>query len=151
MAHATWHHSSPRSQEQQLLLSSLKLFYKLSSINYCRPYLRILLITTSSRLFRWSLFHATSCISPANAGPLFTTSVSLPSDFSTKYPQNQEASNSPCLKTALKISHKILIAETSFWAAITLATLSTPLRALHRHRRVPTKLSEESRADYELF
>ena len=42
MAHATWHHSSPRSQEQQFLLSSLKLFYKPASItttgpncNYC--------------------------------------------------------------------------------------------------------------------
>ena len=37
VAHATWHHSSPRSQEQQLLLSSLKRFYKPASINYRRP------------------------------------------------------------------------------------------------------------------
>ena len=37
VAHATWHHSSPCSQEQQLLLSSLKLLYQPSSINYFRP------------------------------------------------------------------------------------------------------------------
>ena len=145
----TCHHSSPRSQEQQLLLFSLKLFYKPASINYHRPKLQALLIATSSRPFKQALFRITSCACPVNAGPLLTTSVSLPSHFSKKSPQNQEASTSPCLKTALKIRHKIFIAETSFWAAITLARLSAPPRALHRHRRVPCKLSEESRANYQ--
>ena len=37
VAQATWHHSSSHSQEQQLLLSSLKRFYKPASINYRRP------------------------------------------------------------------------------------------------------------------
>ena len=47
-----------------------------------------------------------------------------------------------------EISHKVFIAETSFWAAIALARLSAPPRALLRHTRVLCKLSEESRADY---
>ena len=83
----------------------------------------------------WALFHTTSCASPANAGPLFTTSISLPSHFSTKSPQNQEASTSSCTKTALEISHKIFIAETSFWAAIALAILSTTAGASQHHNR----------------
>ena len=39
-----------------------------------------------------------------------------------KVSSNQQASTSSCMKTALKISRKIFIAETSFWAAITLAS-----------------------------
>ena len=39
VAHATWHLSSHRSQEQQLLLSSLRFFYKPAGINYHRPQL----------------------------------------------------------------------------------------------------------------
>ena len=66
-----------------------------------------------------------------------------------KVSANQQASTSSCLRTTLKISRKIFIAETSFWAAMALAKFHTPPRALHRHTRVPCKLSEESRADYQ--
>ena len=37
VAHATWHLSPHLSQEQHLLLFSLKLVYKHASINYRRP------------------------------------------------------------------------------------------------------------------
>ena len=143
------HLSSHRSQEQQLLLSSLKLFYRPDSINYHRPY---------------SCKHCSSQhhYVPSD-GPSFTQFLvlllpmlilfsQLPSHYQVTSQQvspNQEAPTSPCMKTALKISHMIFIAETSFWAAIALARLSVPPRALHRHTRVPCKLSEESRADYQ--
>ena len=65
-----------------------------------------------------------------------------------KVSSNQQASTSSCLKTALTISRKTFITETSFLAAIALAKFSTPPRALHRHTRVPCKLSVESQADY---
>ena len=89
VAHATWQNSSHRSQEQQLLLSSLKLFYKPARINYRRPKPQELLIATSSRPCKWALLHVTSCASPANADPpLLTTYISLPSHIS-KFPQTK--------------------------------------------------------------
>ena len=148
MAHATWNHSSHRSQEQQLLLSSLKLFYKRASINYRRPYAA----STAHRNIITSLqmgplsrnFLSFSC--PCWTSSHYLRLITKP--LLKKVSSNQEASTSSCINTALKISHKIFIAETSFWAAIELAKLSVPPRALHLHTRVPCKLSEESRADY---
>ena len=49
--------------------------------------LAALLIATSSRPFKWALFHVTSCASAAHANPLLTTSISSPSYFSTSLPK----------------------------------------------------------------
>ena len=79
---------------------------------------------------------------------LFSQPPSHHQATSQQVSSNQEASTSSCMKTTLEISHKIFIAEPSFWEAIALAKFSAPPRALHRHTRVPCKISEESRADY---
>ena len=122
VAHATWHHSSHLSQEQQLLLSTLKSFYRPASINYRRPQLQALLIATSSHPFKSAPFHVTSCSSPAHADALLTTSVSLPNHFSTKLLQTSRPRFFLHEDYPENLTQGFFITETSFWAAITLAS-----------------------------